>query len=128
MKSDIRETCRARYAELGIEKYGSVYEGDIEVLYMILNRHIKAWVKTLGCSMPTMHMSKRVKISKCRNGMIREAYLFVNSFYWNQREAISFNKDGFIGFAGWADDLNVKPICEAFLEWCDYMEGCNDGD
>ena len=60
--------------------------------------------------------------------MIKEAYLFVNSYYFTQREAISFNKDGFIGFAGWAGDSNVKPICEAFLEWCDYMEGCSDGD
>ena len=126
MKCGIRDKARERYDQLHIDRYSDVYEGDIEVLYMILNRHLKAWTRTLGCAQPTMHMSKRVKISKCRNGMIREAYLFVNSFHWTQREAVSFNKDGFIGFAGWADDLNVKPICEAFLEWCDYMEGCKD--
>ena len=126
--ADYRKEARERFAELGIVKYGSIYEGDIEILYMILNRHIKAWTKKLGCSLPTMHMSKLVKVRKCRNGIIREAYLFVNSFYFTQREAISFNKDGDIGFAGWASDLNVKPICDAFMEWCDYMEGCKDGD
>ena len=127
-ETDYRERARERYAGLGIKDYGDIYEGDIEILYMILNRHLKAWTKTLGCSMPTMHMSKLVKIRKCRNGIIKEAYLFVNSFYWTQREAISFNKSGFIGLAGWASDRNVKPICDAFLEWCDYLEGCKDGD
>jgi hypothetical protein len=37
--------------------------------------------------------------------------------YFDNREAISFNTDGFIGFAGWADDTNVKPIIEGFKAW-----------
>ena len=36
---------------------------------------------------------------------------------WKRREAISFNKDGFIGFAGWASTGNEKPFVSAFNEW-----------
>lgn len=36
---------------------------------------------------------------------------------FDRREAISFNPDGFISFAGWADNSNVKPFIEAFSDW-----------
>lgn len=122
-----REACRVRFAELGIG-YGQIYEGDIEVLYMLVNRAVKrfATAPPVRDSITTMHMSKRVKVEKRTNGTIRGAYLFVNSYYFTQREAISFNRDGFIGFAGWASDNNVRPFLEAFMEWCDYMEGRED--
>lgn len=29
--------------------------------------------------------------------------------------------DGFIGFAGWADQGNVNPLLRAFLKWCDMI-------
>jgi len=38
---------------------------------------------------------------------------------WNNRECVSFNDDGFIGIAGWADDNNVKPIISALIEWAE---------
>lgn len=37
--------------------------------------------------------------------------------YFINREAISFNSDGFIGFAGWADNTNVQPFLRAFNNW-----------
>lgn len=39
------------------------------------------------------------------------------SYYFDDREAVSFNPDGFVGFAGWADDENVQPILAGFMEW-----------
>lgn len=36
---------------------------------------------------------------------------------WEAREAVSFNRDGFIGFAGWADNENVQPILRATAQW-----------
>ena len=123
-----RDEARARFAELGIE-YGRIYEGDIEVLYMLTNKAVKRFANEppVKDSITTMHMSKRVKVDKRTNGTIRGAYLFVNSYYFTQREAISFNPNGFIGFAGWASDNNVQPFLEAFMKWCDYMEGGEDG-
>ena len=37
--------------------------------------------------------------------------------YFDDREAVSFNRDGFIGFAGWASSGNVKPILDGFIKW-----------
>lgn len=45
------------------------------------------------------------------------AALTCRARYFSNREAVTFNSNGFVGFAGWADDDNVKPILEAFVEW-----------
>lgn len=51
------------------------------------------------------------------------AYITASGEYFMRREAISFNRDGFIGFCGDADDENAQPVLEAFVEWCDWMAG-----
>lgn len=43
------------------------------------------------------------------------------SHYFSNREAITFNTGGFIGFGGWADDINIQPILSGFVEWVDQM-------
>lgn len=40
---------------------------------------------------------------------------------YSEREAISFNENGFIGIAGWADSENTRPIIRAFKYWCASM-------
>lgn len=100
--------------------YDDVKEGDILVLTMLLNKHIKASKKT---GETKMYLSKKVDYKKKTNGSMIACYLYVNSDYFNRRECISFNEDYFIGFAGWADQYNIKPILRAFLEWCDYLSG-----
>lgn len=62
------------------------------------------------------------------HGHITSAYLFVSGFYFKGREAISFNPDGFIGFAGWADGCNVQPFLRAFRRWVtEWMGGTGHG-
>lgn len=51
------------------------------------------------------------------DGSISHGYLKVRSSYFIKREAISFNDDGFVGFAGWADKGNVQPFVTAFTRW-----------
>lgn len=46
--------------------------------------------------------------------------------YFTKREAVTFNSDGFIGFAGWADDQNVQPILAAFCGWVDEMQAARE--
>jgi hypothetical protein len=46
-------------------------------------------------------------------------FLTVSGTYFSDREAISFNTDGFIGFAGWASTINTKPFINGFIKWCD---------
>lgn len=68
----------------------------------------------------------RVVASKERKG-IYEAYLRVDGRYWDGREAVSFNGDGFIGIAGWADDNNVQPFLRGFMRWLKEWMGCTRG-
>lgn len=101
--------------------YADVTEGDILTLVMLLNKHIKAAVKNKETSTDTITLSSKIDIKKKTNGTIETCFLYVNSHYFTRRECISFNVDGFIGFAGWADQGNTNPILRAFLEWCDCL-------
>lgn len=44
-------------------------------------------------------------------------YMTCRTNQWESREAVSFNRDGFIGFCGWADSKNTKPILDGVLNW-----------
>lgn len=37
------------------------------------------------------------------------------------RQCVTFERGGFIGFAGWSDDTNIQPILRAFIAWVDEM-------
>ena len=56
--------------------------------------------------------------SQLKNGWVE---LTVKGTYFDSREAITFNRDGFIGFAGWASTENTKPFIDGFIKWCDYL-------
>lgn len=101
--------------------YDDITEGELLVLVMLLNKELKAAVKDYETSVDSMHLSKRMDIKKKTNGSIVSCYLYLNAHYFTQREAISFNPDGFIGFAGWADQGNTNPLLRAFLKWCDMI-------
>ena len=99
--------------------YHDITEGDILFLLMLLNREIKKSNKAGETSVSTMHMSSKIDMKKRTNGTIIKCFLYINSHYFTRREAISFNEDGYIGFAGWADQGNTNPLLRAFLRWCD---------
>lgn len=114
------ENAREHFKTNGLT-YVDINEGDICTLVMLLNKHIKQACKNHQMSVDTMRMSQKIKSKFTANGKLTECYLFINSHYFTQRECISFNKDGFIGFCGWADEANTKPITAAFIEWCDSL-------
>lgn len=101
--------------------YDSISEGDILILSMMLEKELKKSNKAGETSVSTITLSKKVDMKKKTNGHIMCCFLYVNSHYFERREAISFNRDGFIGFAGWADQGNTNPLLRAFLKWCDYL-------
>lgn len=105
--------------------YDSIHEGDILILCMMLQKELKKSNKA-GETSVTMTLSKRVDMKKKSNGSITECYIYMNAHYFTRRECISFNRDGFIGFAGWADQGNTNPILRAFLEWCNYLAEAGD--
>ena len=105
--------------------YDSIHEGDILILCMMLQKELKKSNKA-GETSVTMTLSKRVDMKKNSNGSITECYIYMNAHYFTRRECISFNRDGFIGFAGWADQGNTNPLLRAFLEWCNYLAEAGD--
>ena len=106
--------------------YHDITEGDILSLLMLLNREIKKSNKAGETSVSTMHMSSKIDMKKRTNGTIIKCFLYINSHYFTQREAISFDEDGFIGFAGWADQRNTNPLLRAFLRWCDDLAAAKE--
>lgn len=105
--------------------YDSIHEGDILILCMMLQKELKKSNKA-GETSVTMTLSKRIGMKKKSNGSITECYIYMNAHYFTRRECISFNRDGFIGFAGWADQGNTNPLLRAFLEWCNYLAEAGD--
>lgn len=114
------DEARAYFSEKSLT-YNDITDGQILALVLLLNEEIKRSNKTGETSVSTMRLSSVIKSKHKSNGSITECYLFMNSHYFTRRECISFNKDGFIGFAGWADDGNTNPLRRAFLRWCDAL-------
>lgn len=114
------DEARAYFTEKGLT-YNDITDGQILALVLLLNEEIRRSNKAGETSASTMSLSSVVKPKHRSNGSITECYLFMNSHYFTRRECISFNKDGFIGFAGWADDGNTNPIKRAFMRWCDAL-------
>ena len=96
------------------------------ILSMFLEKELKKSNKIRETS-ATMSLSRKVDMKKKSNGSIICCFLYMNAYYFTRRECISFNRDGFIGFAGWADQGNTNPILRAFLKWCDYLGEGRDG-
>ena len=106
--------------------YNDITEGDVLSLVFMINRELKKSNK-VGETSVKMSLSKKINMTKNMNGTIKNCYLYLSSYYFIKREAISFNTDGFIGFAGWADEGNLNPLKRAFLAWCDKLKAEKEG-
>lgn len=111
---------RSYFREKGLN-YDNINDGDILVLVMMCQQELKKSCKAGETSTSTMRLSEKIDMKRKTNGAIVSCFLYMNSHYFTRREAISFNENGFIGFAGWADQGNVNPLLRAFLHWCDYL-------
>lgn len=47
----------------------------------------------------------------------------VKAYYFKDRQGVTFEDDGFVGIAGWADDTNVQPILRALIAWAEEVTG-----
>lgn len=116
------DEARAYFDMRGLEYSGDlarhitypIHWGDVIRLWCMCEDH-------LGDAELEMHMRKNPKIKTSVYGGLKSAFLRVDGPYFTDREAISFNEDGFIGFAGWASSENVKPFHDAFVEWVDWF-------
>ena len=106
--------------------YADVTEGDILTLIILLNKEVKKSNKAGETSVDTMCISKKIVFVNTPKQTMKRCFLYMNSHYFTQRECISFNQNGFIGFAGWADQGNTNPILRAFLAWCDILKNSKE--
>lgn len=70
-----------------------------------------------------VNRSKTYKAKFDERGMMIHAFITGSGEYFDSREVISFNRDGFIGFCGAAGTKNTAPVLAAFIEWCDWLAG-----
>ncbi len=103
-----RDSVREVLAKAGI-KTESVTNGELKRLRRIISKHLRR----SGIYHGTARLARARKDLK---------FICMKTEQWDSREAVSFNRDGFIGIAGWADDGNVKPLLNALVEWANTQE------
>ena len=105
-----RKAGREAFSNAGLT-YSVLTPASMKRLRALVNDRMKA----SGLIEESFRCRQRAVIKDTPFG--RYAEIRCRSYYFDNREAISFNTDGFIGFAGWADDQNVQPIVEGFKAW-----------
>lgn len=105
-----RDKTRAHWANAG---FG--YDILTPARLMRLRELIDTEMRRSGLS---IHASRSAVITRAPDGR-PWAYIRCLSTHFTNRECVTFNPDGFVGFAGWADDTNVQPILAAFCAWVD---------
>lgn len=124
---------RAYFADKGLT-YASVTLPDLHYLKELLNEQFTRQRKRLLQTGEKPLYWRRVNDAKYYKGTYDPitgsmvcAFLTGKGEYFDAREVISFNRDGFIGFCGAADSENTAPVLAAFVEWCDWMVETNKG-
>lgn len=107
---NMRAAARESFAAAGLT-YDVLTPAAVQRLRALVNDRMKASGLILG----TFRCRQRGVAKDTPSG--RYAELRCRADYFDDREAVTFNTDGFIGFAGWADDNNVRPIIEGFTAW-----------
>lgn len=101
-----RENARDLFARSGLT-YRVITPGNMQRLRTLINERMIA----SGCMGGALRCRQRATVRK------GYAELRCKTSYFDNREAVTFNTDGFIGFAGWAADENVRPILDGFSAW-----------
>lgn len=98
-----RDQVREGLANTGIE-CGKVSDDELKRLRRIISKHLRRSGIYRGTA----------RIARARNDL---KIIEMKTDMFERREAVSFNSDGFIGIAGWADNNNVQPLLSALVEW-----------
>lgn len=117
-----RAEARAYFKAKGLT-YGDISCTDLELLTSLLNmRFAEARLARIAAGKP-VHWQRVVGI--------RGEYRASGSMIWTSitakgasfsiTNAISFNRDGYIGFCGEASEEHLQPVLAAFAEWCDQL-------
>ena len=106
-----REDARKAFADSGLT-FADLTPDSMDKLAWIINVEMKE----SGVMRGSLRCNLNHNIRR-RDGKVTGAEITCRAFYFEDREAVTFGTDGFIGFAGWADETNVAPILKAFTDW-----------
>ena len=117
-----RNEAREHFEKCGLS-YKSIRRYHIDLLRALLGKEFRESRKHPDSNdHVSPGLSDKTKFKR-RAGKLAYAFLTMNGDYFKDRECVSFNSGGFIGFAGWASDGNVQPVLRAFVKWCDLIAG-----
>lgn len=111
-----RDQARAMFADARLD-YSVLTTPNVRRLRTLINQRMAQ----SGCMKGTLRCRQRGVIRQERGGLFAE--IKCKAFYFEDREAVSFNTDGFIGFAGWADEKNIQPVLAGFADWVKELGG-----
>lgn len=109
-----RNEARAAFAASGLT-YSDLSRDDLSALRDAIDRELKA-----SSLIKEYRSDKAIRMVEWPDGW---AAITCSSYYFEKREAVTFGRDGFIGFGGWADDKNIVPILDGFVKWLDALVG-----
>lgn len=112
------EEARAAFAASGLT-YADITQARFLELALVVSLCLESDPGTAVLRLST----KMVYVPCPGTGGLTEAYLYVDGDYFHKREAISFNADGFIGFAGGSSTNNCRPFLRGFELWLERMKG-----
>lgn len=116
----IRDEAREYFKSLNLS-YDNININSLYQLCKILNKHISQSDREILIMINEPIVKGKNRNIIFKDGKLEFAEIRVRGTYFADREAITFNRDGFIGFCGWADQYNSKVFVDAFFEWCDYL-------
>ena len=113
------DKARQKFIDAGLS-YEDITESKFYLLLSILANELESFDNNSF----KMIISKRLKkdmpiINFDDRGNMTSAFIKVSAYYFSGREGISFNSDGWIGFAGWACSTNLIPFTTALSKWVD---------
>jgi hypothetical protein len=112
--------------------YSNVTKDSFNQLGYFLNIELAKYLASEDRHAVQMNMRvakiRKADITFNKEGYIRYGGIFIAGSYFDRREGIYFNADGFIGFCGWADGCNRVPIITAFVRWVDWLKDKQGAD
>ena len=115
-----RELARDYFKKCNLN-YSNITMNDLYYLITILNKEMFN-DDILGMMNEPKVRGRNKNIKFDKNNKIIFAELRCKGNYFADREGITFNEDGFIGFCGWADMKRTIVFTNSFIEWCDYLK------
>lgn len=113
-----RDHARNLWARSGLT-YADLTKATVSELRKMIDAEMKA--------SRLMDGTYRVGRAQVWNAHVHDAAdIRCHAYYFKDRQAVTFERNGFIGFAGWADDTNVQPILRAFIKWISWLKECDE--